>query len=137
MRSYNSDDIILKGLTPLTAKDEYLLSFSYVWIEIDLVTPDYYGTDYEKFEATNDLGIELTDRLYFNTHSTKNDMKWTVLKKLHEKDLDEKPDRVYKFYEYFSIDKGNSMVFEDYYPESSFNLKTEDEVRFLNKESEI
>lgn len=46
LRSYNTDDIIIKGLEPEFPQHTHLLSFSYVWLEAGVAAKDFLGTSY-------------------------------------------------------------------------------------------
>jgi hypothetical protein len=134
----NSDDIIIKGLDKNSPNNQILISFSYIWFKAKLLSYGYkfYGIDYSRFQASNDLGSQLTDRLYFRVRKSSNDLKWKV-KKLREYSLDEKPNHEYKFFDFFEITTGNGMMFDEDIPASDFEFKTEPKLRVFSQESSV
>ena len=112
--------MIIRGIDDKAPKDAFLLSYSYVWFNIKNKNAQYQGTDYIKFKASNDIGNKLSDRLYFRVNEGANNLRYTVKKKLEEKELIATPLKVYKFFDYFQIDSGNGLMYEESDIPSSF-----------------
>ena len=139
VRTYNTDDLIFKGLDSKHPLNTHLVSFSYVWLEAGVATKDYLGTSYIQFKSINDLSDQnlVTDRIYLRVNDPKNDLKLSVRKQLTYKELRHHIPLKFKFYDYISIDKGNGMMFEESSSLSDFEFLTEPRSPKLKNTSNI
>lgn len=99
-----------------------------MWFEVGTKQKDYTGTSFVKFQATNDLGSNVQDRLYFRVNKNPNNPELEVLKRIERRDLKILPRKKLRFFEYFRVKNGNGLMFEINLPDSDFEFQTEESI---------